>query len=420
MAYQLHPRCGCQPREPLPLETIQMSKMRYPLPVGLTRTAALLTALTLVPLGSAMAQAERRAVSPSFDGGIPEDTELNALERGRYAVLIDLDENLLHFKEGDVVLWSAPVGTGTGMRVITDDDDWEFSTPTGRFQVQYKEPDPVWIAPDWYFVENNRPIPPVNDPSRVFRNSLGVAAVYISPHLAIHGTDRPELIGQRVSHGCIRLENRYALRLFNNVQVGTEVIIVGGEDVVENARVVDLREGYDASLASQGRQGAAPVDDDLERWTKLGTHALLTELDEQLALGQDSQWDQLAALLVERAADDDGTARLGLLSRAGNHSSSATEREWGTMLTELFRRDTMGTLETLADLPQLLRQEAADLLVSASVSLFAGDPRSVSTPWPSNRIAITPESRRARSGQEAIAAAEQDHRERVQGELASR
>src|SRR5690606_24806203 len=108
-------------------------------------------------------------VALNADGGgsaSEAERESNGLERVRYAVLIDLDENRLYFKQGEETIWSAPVGTGTGMRVITHDDDWEFSTPTGRFQVQYKERDPIWIAPDWYFVENNMPVPPRDHPSR--------------------------------------------------------------------------------------------------------------------------------------------------------------------------------------------------------------------------------------------------------------
>ncbi len=397
-----------------------MNIMRHQVRGRIVRTAALATLIGMAPLATADAQADRMAVNAPASRIIPDADDLNALERGRYAILIDLDENILYFKEGDVTLWSAPVGTGTGMRVITEDDEWEFSTPTGRFQVQYKERDPVWIAPDWYFVENNRPVPAINDPSRVMKNTLGVAAVYISPHLAIHGTDRPELIGQRVSHGCIRLENRYALRLYNNVQVGTEVIIVGGEDVTESARVVDLREGYDPSLASRGRQGPAPVDQKLEGWKKLRTPALLAALDEQLEQRVDSRWDQVATLLIDRAADADEEALLGLLTRAGNLSSERVQREWGTLLTELYRRDTIGTLEGMADLTLRERRAAAELLVSASVALFGGDLKSPSTPWPSIRIATTLESRRARWGEQAIVTAERAHRDRIFEELASR
>ncbi len=94
------------------------------------------------------------------------------LSAGKYVVVIDLDSNLLHFTRDRRVLWSAPVGTGTGLRLEGPDGEWDFSTPDGIFHVQYKEESPVWMAPDWYFVENKLPVPPPNDPKRRFPGGL--------------------------------------------------------------------------------------------------------------------------------------------------------------------------------------------------------------------------------------------------------
>lgn len=41
----------------------------------------------------------------------------------------------------------------------------------------------------------------------------------------IHGTNKPWLIGQQVSHGCIRMHNADAEELFNLIRVGTPVRI---------------------------------------------------------------------------------------------------------------------------------------------------------------------------------------------------
>lgn len=43
--------------------------------------------------------------------------------------------------------------------------------------------------------------------------------------VAIHGTSKPELIGQAVSHGCIRMRNADVLRLTRLVRGGTPVNI---------------------------------------------------------------------------------------------------------------------------------------------------------------------------------------------------
>ncbi len=46
------------------------------------------------------------------------------------------------------------------------------------------------------------------------------------PKLAIHGTNQPELIGQGVSHGCIRIHNDFITMLADDVPVGATVEIV--------------------------------------------------------------------------------------------------------------------------------------------------------------------------------------------------
>jgi hypothetical protein len=43
----------------------------------------------------------------------------------------------------------------------------------------------------------------------------------------IHGTNEEHLIGQPASHGCIRMRNVDVVRVFDLVEAGTEVEIVG-------------------------------------------------------------------------------------------------------------------------------------------------------------------------------------------------
>ncbi|MGE5574161.1 MAG: L,D-transpeptidase family protein [Bacteroidota bacterium] len=44
----------------------------------------------------------------------------------------------------------------------------------------------------------------------------------------IHGTNRPELIGQAVSNGCVRMYNENVEELYDLVDVGTSVIVIAG------------------------------------------------------------------------------------------------------------------------------------------------------------------------------------------------
>jgi lipoprotein-anchoring transpeptidase ErfK/SrfK len=143
---------------------------------------------------------------------------------GRY-VVISLAEHRLYLMEENRVIWSALVGTGTGTRLEGAGQKWDFSTPRGMFRVHYKEKDPVWTVPDWAFVERGEPIPPMDSPKRREKGMLGTSAMYLEEQIAIHGTNKPELLGQSVSHGCIRLSNEDARRLYYEVEIGTPVII---------------------------------------------------------------------------------------------------------------------------------------------------------------------------------------------------
>jgi lipoprotein-anchoring transpeptidase ErfK/SrfK len=143
---------------------------------------------------------------------------------GRY-VVISLEEHRLYVMEGEQVQWETAVGTGTGTRLEGAGQKWDFSTPRGMFRVQLKEKDPVWRVPVWAFVERGEPIPPPDSPKWVEEGMLWTSAIYLEEDIAVHGTNRPELLGQAVSHGCIRMTNEDARRLYHEVEVGTPVII---------------------------------------------------------------------------------------------------------------------------------------------------------------------------------------------------
>lgn len=358
-------------------------------------------------VGGLQAQAPPLAMRTSA-GGAGEGGEVvsSALARGRYAVVIDLDANRLYFRQGEVTLWSAPVGTGTGLRLETEEHEWDFSTPNGVFHVQYKEEDPVWIAPDWYFVENGLPVPPANDRRRLFPGGLGAAAVYIDHDLAIHGTDKPELLGQRVSHGCIRLSNKDALRLFHNVQVGTEVVIVGGKRHPEPARTV-ARKGSARATFDPAAPRPQPKDPLLERWERMPTARLLRVLEDELWEDEESsRWPEVARLLLNRGLGRDDLALQGLLAGAADLPAAA-EQEYRTFLADAFSRGTRRTLEALSELQPRDRDRAAEAIVAASIGLFPGELDAHSVPWPTSRVPRTAVGSEGRRGWSALSRAEE-------------
>jgi len=143
---------------------------------------------------------------------------------GKY-VVISLAEHRLYLMEESRVLWSSIVGTGTGTRLEGAGQRWEFSTPRGMFRVQRKEKNPRWYVPDWQYIERKQPIPDPEDPKRWERGMLGTTALFLGEGIAVHGTNHPELLGQDVSHGCIRMSNEAARYLYHQIEVGTPVFI---------------------------------------------------------------------------------------------------------------------------------------------------------------------------------------------------
>jgi lipoprotein-anchoring transpeptidase ErfK/SrfK len=58
-------------------------------------------------------------------------------------------------------------------------------------------------------------------------NPLGARAMYIGATLyRIHGSNEPWTIGQAVSSGCIRMANEDVIHLYDQVKVGTKVVVL--------------------------------------------------------------------------------------------------------------------------------------------------------------------------------------------------
>ncbi|MQA89585.1 MAG: L,D-transpeptidase family protein [Gemmatimonas sp.] len=347
-----------------------------------------------------------------FGGESPENDPSGQLERlpvpaetfvdtasGAF-VLVDLDDNILRFMDREEVVWEAPVGTGTGLHLESEEGDWLFTTPRGVFQVKYKEELPVWFLPDWYFIENELPMPPENSPDRRQKGQLGVAAVYLGEEIAIHGTNRPELLGQRVSHGCIRLENKFAQRLYHNVQIGTPIVIVGGEDI-EPVELVETDPGPPPPTPPDPL-GGVPTSELLRR--------LANHLDEDDTTGA---WVPLTSRLITRGLQEDAPALRGILALAGTAGSAKLNREYGTFLADAFSRGSWRAVVSLARIDEEARDRATQAIVQATMSLYPGSIVDEYAPWPTRRIPSGILGPDGMAGWESLLTAEGEYRESV-------
>lgn len=124
-------------------------------------------------------------------------------------IVLRLKERRVYLYVGEQVQASYPVAVGK--------PGWE--TPTGIFKVMHMVKNPVWENPF-----NGAVVPP--GPG----NPLGDRLIVFAPmgnqgYAGFHGTTNEALIGQAVSHGCVRMKNNDIRALFGTVEVGTPVIV---------------------------------------------------------------------------------------------------------------------------------------------------------------------------------------------------
>jgi L,D-transpeptidase ErfK/SrfK len=100
---------------------------------------------------------------------------------------------------------------------------WE--TPTGTFRINQKVENPDWLVVD--FKNPDKPskvrVPPgPNNPMGLRWMSFASAHGW---EVGFHGTAKVHLLGQAVSHGCVRMSNNDIVKLFPRVPLGTTVIV---------------------------------------------------------------------------------------------------------------------------------------------------------------------------------------------------
>ncbi|MBN1384238.1 MAG: L,D-transpeptidase [Elusimicrobia bacterium] len=147
--------------------------------------------------------------------------EINELIDNQKYIIIDTKENILYIKQKGQILYRAKCSVGKGgvLRDKKTGRTWEFGTPRGIFTISKKTKDPVWIKPDWAFVEDNEEIPPIGDPSRRVEGELGKYALDMGFGYKIHGTKKEEFLGRPVSHGCIRLDTEDLEYVYNTIKL---------------------------------------------------------------------------------------------------------------------------------------------------------------------------------------------------------
>jgi lipoprotein-anchoring transpeptidase ErfK/SrfK len=128
-------------------------------------------------------------------------------------VIIDIKNTFLYFVLNDTQAMRYGIGVGR-----------EGFTWSGEQTVARKTEWPDWRPPAEMLVR--QPYLPrfmAGGPG----NPLGARAMYLGEtEYRIHGTNKPDTIGKRVSSGCIRLTNEDVVDLYERVKVGAKVIVL--------------------------------------------------------------------------------------------------------------------------------------------------------------------------------------------------
>lgn len=180
--------------------------------------------------------------------------------------------------DGDTLL-EAPVAVGKGTSIRQGRRTWTFTTPRGERRVIRKDADPIWVPPDWFYIEVAQDygldvrtlppagsvalrdrtmltmrddvagivgrdgvfrelpldehivfdgalfIPPLGSRNRHVEGELGRYRLDIGDGIYLHGTPHTATVGYAATHGCLRLRDEDIEWLYEHVPAGTRVFI---------------------------------------------------------------------------------------------------------------------------------------------------------------------------------------------------
>ena len=198
--------------------------------VGTTQVIATRYEDTFLDLGRShgVGFEELRKANPDVNAWVPGEgtnvllpTQFILPQAPREGVVVNIAEYRIYFYytvDGDAYVATLPASVGRM--------DW--ATPLGRTRIVSRVAKPSWYPPqsvrDEYAADGRelpRVVPPGPD------NPLGEYALRLGlPGYLIHGTNRPDGVGMRVTHGCIRLFPEDIEWLFPRTAVDMPVQIV--------------------------------------------------------------------------------------------------------------------------------------------------------------------------------------------------
>lgn len=237
-----------------------------------------LTGLTLAAFGLGLTAQPTAALQVSTAEAALSDSTL-APPASEVRVVVSLHERRLWVMVGLDTLRTASVAVASGGVLHYGQRSWRFATPLGKHLVRTKTAEPVWLPPDWHYVEAAREhrlrvkwlppaglrlsdgrhlsvrdsivglvtdgdaffaplpvdehivfdatlfIPPLGTRNRRLVGELGKYALDLGNGYLLHGTRDQGTIGSATTHGCIRLADDDLAWLYEHVPVGAAVFV---------------------------------------------------------------------------------------------------------------------------------------------------------------------------------------------------
>ncbi|HEX8207427.1 MAG TPA: L,D-transpeptidase family protein [Solirubrobacteraceae bacterium] len=154
----------------------------------------------------------KRTVRAKLNPDLPATTTKEV--RRQYATILTVDRTGLKLRLFKHLRHARTYGIAIGQA--------GFDTPSGLFNIQSKQVNPPWHAPNrpWAGSYAGRTIPGGAPDNPLKARWLGV-----NGSVGIHGTAEEWSIGTRASHGCIRMRVADVIQLYRRVPVGTPVLI---------------------------------------------------------------------------------------------------------------------------------------------------------------------------------------------------
>jgi len=85
---------------------------------------------------------------------VSHDTE--DVPDSKQTVVVSTAENRVYVRQNGQTVFQAVCSTGKGTTMAVDGKTLIFDTPIGKFHVKSKEENPLWVPPDWHYVEMAR------------------------------------------------------------------------------------------------------------------------------------------------------------------------------------------------------------------------------------------------------------------------